>query len=274
VTVSELSCRFEAADGCAIVTLLPALNNSPWSEIEQTGNHLLEQVRSTSARIVIVDLSPLNYMSSALVALIVRIWKVVKEREGRFVVVNREPLVYEVLKIAGLHNLWTIVETREEALDAAGVSPQAITRKRETRLLTIVGPLAVIAAGVGLALLIVKTDVVPSLVALGLALGWAALGVLVGVVTFARSSGGARTLAGLVVAACVAIAAATVFFWPDDLNGAAQPGDPAPSPPASVEGRTPGQPGAADSPDVNVAGGADEPGEPPGAPRGAAPAGE
>lgn len=215
MSVSEPFCRFETADGSAIVTLLPGLNDAPWSEIEQAGNGLLERVRNSSARVVLVDLMSLNYMGSALVALIVRVWKAVKERDGRMVVINTDPMVLEVLKIAGLENLWTIVETREQAFDAAGVSPQAVTRKRETRVLTMVGPLAVAAAGLGLALLIVKADFVPGVVAVGLALGWAALGVLAGAVTFARSAGGGRAVGGLIVVACLGIAVASVFFWPD-----------------------------------------------------------
>ena len=264
MTVSELPCRFETSDGCAIITLLPALNDSPWSEIEQTGNHLLEQVRNSTARTVIVDLTPLNYMGSALVALIVRVWKVVKERDGQLVVVNRDPLVFEVLRIAGLHNLWTIVETREEAFDAAGVSPQAVTRKRETRLLTIVGPVAVVAAGVGLALLILKAGIIPSLVAVGLALGWAAIGILAGIVTFIRSeSGGGRAFASLVVVACVAIAAATVVFWPDDMDADAQAAEPAPVPAAPAQAGRPGQNAAPARPaDVPANTSPDNPGDP------------
>ena len=261
MTVSELPCRFETADGCAIITLLPAINDSPWSEIEQTGNRLLEQVRNSPARTVIVDLTPLNYMGSALVALIVRVWKVVKERDGQLIVVNREPLVLEVLRIAGLQNLWTIVETREEAFDAAGVSPQAVTRKRETRLLTIVGPLAVVAAAVGLVLLIVKAGIVPSLVAVGLALGWAAIGILAGAVTFIRSaSGGGRALASVVVVACIAIAVATVFFWPDDIGGEAQAAEPPPPPAAPAQAGVPGPSAAPAQPAVGPA--SDPPGDP------------
>ena len=232
MTVGELTCRFETAKDCAIVTLLPALNGAPWSEIEQAGNNLLEQVRNSPVRVVIVDLTPLNYMGSALVALIVRVWKTVKEREGQFVVVSTDPMVFEVLKIAGLSSLWTVVETREAAFDAAGISSQAVTRKRETRLLTVVGPLAVLAAGAGLALLILRINAVPGLVAVGLALGWAALGLIVGGVTFARSSGRGRAVAGLVMAACVGIAVATAFFWPGNLAAGDEPE--AKAPPAAA----------------------------------------
>ncbi|HUG89472.1 MAG TPA: STAS domain-containing protein [Planctomycetaceae bacterium] len=232
MTVSEGPCRFETANGHAVVTLLPGLNDAPWSEIERVGNDLLDQVRNTPARAMIVDLTALNYMGSALVALIVRVWKVIKERGGQLVVVNRDPMVMEVLRIAGLHSLWTIVETREEAIDALGASPQAETRKRETRFLTWVGPLAVTAAAAGLALLILKVDFVPRTVAVGLALGWSALGALAGTITFARSTGGSRAVGGIVVAASLGLVAATVFFWPDDLAAGAGDGD---VPPATAE---------------------------------------
>jgi hypothetical protein len=43
-----------------------------------------------------------------MVALIVRIWKVVQARGGRMVVVCSNPVVLEVIRLAGLDKVWTI----------------------------------------------------------------------------------------------------------------------------------------------------------------------
>lgn len=120
MTSSGTPYRFEKADGYAVVSLEPELNNAQWSEIEKIGTDLLNQLSSVKSRAMIVDLSSLNYMGSAMVALIVRLWKSVKEDDGRMAVVNRDPNVFEVLKLAGLHKVWTIVDTKEQGIKALG----------------------------------------------------------------------------------------------------------------------------------------------------------
>jgi len=112
--------RYEKADGYAVISLEPELNNAQWSEIEQIGTDLLAQLRELKSQAMIVDLSALSYMGSAMVALIVRLWKSVKEDDGRMVVVNRDPNVLEVLKLASLDKVWTIEETKDGAVKALG----------------------------------------------------------------------------------------------------------------------------------------------------------
>ncbi len=120
MTSSGTPYRFDKADGYAVVSLEPDLNNAQWSDIEKIGTDLLGQLGSLNSRAMLVDLSSLNYMGSAMVALIVRLWKSVKEDDGRMVVVNTDPNVFEVLKLAGLHKVWTVVETKEQGIKALG----------------------------------------------------------------------------------------------------------------------------------------------------------
>jgi hypothetical protein len=82
-----------------------------------------------------------------------------------------------------------------------------------------------------------------------MALGWAALGVVAGAVTFARSSAGGRAAAGLVVAVCLGIAVAAVVFWPEDAAGDAgqAAADPEPVGRAPAQNATPVQPTGSDS---------------------------
>lgn len=123
MTSSNQPYYFEQGNGYSVITLTPQLNDAQWSDIEKVGSDLLEQLKNQKSNAFIVDLSSLNYMGSAMVALIVRLWKSVKDEKGRMVVVNREKLVYEVLELAGLHKIWTIVETREEAIRKLGFRP-------------------------------------------------------------------------------------------------------------------------------------------------------
>ncbi|QDU79186.1 hypothetical protein Pla110_08910 [Polystyrenella longa] len=127
VTSSNNPYYFEQGNGYSVITLTPELNDAQWSDIEKVGSDLLVQLKDHKSPAFVVDLSSLNYMGSAMVALIVRLWKSVKDEKGRMVVVNREKLVYEVLELAGLHKIWVIVETREEALKKLGFRASSLS---------------------------------------------------------------------------------------------------------------------------------------------------
>ena len=124
MSTGETYYRFDTVNGCLIITLLPELNDKQWADIERVGTEIVEQISTaTSPPKVLVDLTPLSYMGSAMVALIVRLYKTVNSRGGKMAVVNQHELVFEVLKLAGLTKLWTIVPNREEAFAAMGVKP-------------------------------------------------------------------------------------------------------------------------------------------------------
>ena len=78
----------------------------------------------------------------------------IKEKKGKMVVVNKDEMVYEVLKLAGLHNVWVIVESREEGYSKLGVSGSRSVSSGEGgssgKALIITGTVALIAAIVGL----------------------------------------------------------------------------------------------------------------------------
>jgi anti-anti-sigma factor len=125
VSTGETYYRFETVNGCLTVTLLPELNDKQWADIERVGSEIVERISGAPSPKVLVDLTPLSYMGSAMVALIVRLYKTVNSRGGKMVVVNQHELVFEVLKLAGLTKLWTIVGTRQEAYATLGIKATA-----------------------------------------------------------------------------------------------------------------------------------------------------
>lgn len=180
-----------------VLTLLPPLNDVDWASLEQLGNELLERIRQSGRPSVVVDLLALQYMGSAKIALLVRIFKAVRERSGTFVVVCRDPLVLQELQLTGLAKLWTIVPARASkrklAPEEAGVS----TRRVRAAVFTMVGlihlAVATLMAGLATAL--------EGKAAWGLLLTCLILSVLsflAAVATFIGGSG-LRKLAGLVV---------------------------------------------------------------------------
>jgi anti-anti-sigma factor len=197
--VDEGPYRIDQKDEYTVVCLLPGMNDRPWDEIESLGAEVVEKVAERKKPSILVDLAPLNYMGSALVALIVRIWKSVQEQEGRLVVVVQDDMVREVLTLAGLTKVWTIVGTRDEGLYELGVSKEAVIEKRESRLLVFVGPLAVLVAAIALGLMWSPAKLIERQPALVVAIGMSALAMFVGLLTVVREMGQRRLVAILVV---------------------------------------------------------------------------
>jgi anti-anti-sigma factor len=206
VTSSEPKYRVEIAERFTIVTLEPAFSTAQWGEIESVGTELLKQLNGQKAPVLLVDLSALSYIGSSMVALVVRLWKAIKKNDGRIAVINQHPVVLEVLQIAGLHKVWPIVKTRDEALAELGVRAPGKGGKLGM-MVACLGLTAAVAAIAGLVIqmspglaakLAVKSEVVQSL-----QFGGAGLGLLLGLINVVRETGGRRFLAVVTLLACL-----------------------------------------------------------------------
>ncbi|MEX0717579.1 MAG: STAS domain-containing protein [Planctomycetaceae bacterium] len=227
MTTGDPPYRFEIGDGYGLIVLLPPLNDCPWSDIEKVGSDVLERLKTEKYRGIVVDLSPLQYMGSAMVALIVRLWKAAKERNKSMVVVNRDPMVLEVLQLAGLHKVWTIVETREEGFRELGVSGRAAGAASgggKGVALLAVGMLAVVAAVAGVGLLLSKTTAVPAQPAFWTAAAGALVGLAAGTVITLRDQETGRRLMGVVmVVAGLAVLLAALLNMPSSADPSEAP---------------------------------------------------
>jgi anti-anti-sigma factor len=130
------------------ITIRPNLTDADWSEIKRAGDDILSQIHAHAPKRILVDLTPLDYMGSSLVALVVRCWKEARPQVQQFVVVSDSEVVREVLHLSGLAKMWDVVETREQALDALG----GAERNAAFLWITVLGAIAVLicVSGVGL----------------------------------------------------------------------------------------------------------------------------
>lgn len=141
--------RIEEEPGrLTVLTLLPPLNDVDWASLEQLGNELLERIRQTGRPSVVVDLLALQYMGSAKIALLVRVFKAVRERSGTFVVVCRDPLVLQELQLTGLAKLWTIVPARASKRKITPNEAGGSARRVRALVFTTVGLIHLVVAGV------------------------------------------------------------------------------------------------------------------------------
>ena len=120
------------------VALNPKLKEMDWQAVEQATSELISRIDASPKAGVMVDLSRMDYINSGLVASLVRIWKAAQQKKGQFSLVSPNEFVTEVLQSSGLWNLWTVVDSREEAVYELGASTAAKTEMRERRVLVMV----------------------------------------------------------------------------------------------------------------------------------------
>lgn len=106
--------NIQSSRGYSVITFDSSLSDCKWGDIERIGVELRTALSSQNRPHWLIDLTPLEFMGSSIVALLVRIWKSLQEREGGMVVVNPNSMNKEVLEIAGLNKVWTICDTRDE----------------------------------------------------------------------------------------------------------------------------------------------------------------
>ncbi|WP_437226098.1 STAS domain-containing protein [Planctomicrobium sp. SH661] len=125
-------CEVRSQRDSVTVILRPAITQASWADVETFGTQVRTELEKRNAPACLVDLSPMNYMGSAIVALIVRIWKVVQSKGGKMVVLCPHPAVLEVIQLAGLDKVWTITQEPETASRKLGVRPVQQELSRES----------------------------------------------------------------------------------------------------------------------------------------------
>ena len=273
----ENACTLEQDGGTSVITLRPELTQLPWADVDQIGTSIEKRIRDRDKPQVVVDLSPLDHMGSGLVALVVRVWKVVNEAGGRMVVVNSSDLVLEVLSLAGLTSRWTIVESKEAAFKTLGGKGRAAPRQVATAAtdgpepatppaaprgggtaLAVTGILAVCVGAVGMLLLFLAPDLLGTAGAQMLLYAGASTGLVLGIVCLVREVGFPR-VAGIAVLVCanVLLIGGLLIAPPAALDGLRTDRDVTPGAPQPLRSDPPPVGPAAPLPPDGYAGAAD-----------------
>ena len=69
---------------------------------------------------LVIDLGCGEYLGTAMLGAIVKLWKRVSQRGGRLALCNVSDNVTQVLRVTKLHTIWPIYGTRDQALAALG----------------------------------------------------------------------------------------------------------------------------------------------------------
>lgn len=234
MNLSEAPYQFECGDTYSVLSLYPLINDGQWGNVSQVGTEILTRLENLKSPALIVDLSPLDYMGSAQVALLVRVWKSLKKIHGRMVVQCPGQMVREVLAIAGLKALWDIVETRDAALMSLGLNSSTPTSRPSVGLGPVVAIVALVVAGIALGL---TTNIMLGVASRNIILadlGLLAVAVLAGGFTALMQRGLWRGVGTSVVVASVVMLAIALV----QLNGSKLTQTPEPSAPSGESGAT------------------------------------
>jgi anti-anti-sigma factor len=196
----------------ARLALAADLNAFHWDDLQRSAQEIIGELEKGSDRTLIVDLTRLDYLGSAQLTLLVRIWKLIKGRDGRMIVELKGPVVREVLKTAGLLNVWEAVDSPDAAFRLLGL--QTDGRPKMSGVFPLIGLAALVVACAGIGVSLLRPHAVDRTVLLATELAASAIALGAGLWTAIRGAGLRRGLgAGMVVAGAL-VAVAAVFAQP------------------------------------------------------------
>jgi anti-sigma B factor antagonist len=106
-------------EGVTVITLGPEYENLQETELETLKGTLLEAAEQADPPLIVLDLSHLRFFGSALIEALFRAWNHLKARPGgRLSLCGLTSYCREVVEITHLDQLWSIFETRAEAVGA------------------------------------------------------------------------------------------------------------------------------------------------------------
>ena len=209
LTNSESPYQFERLDNYTLLTLHPLINDGQWGNVSQVGTEILNRLEAMENPSLVVDLSPLDYMGSAQVALLVRIWKSLKTSKGSMAVQCPGETAKAVLATAGLKSVWKIVDTREEALTAVGVRDSYSSNESAPRVGSpVLGIIAVAIAVAAIFLCVFGQKFIPAPASFGVVVVFALASLAAGGTAAILATGFSKW-----VGATAAVVSVGVFLW-------------------------------------------------------------
>jgi anti-sigma B factor antagonist len=80
---------------------------------------LLEVIESGEVRTLIFDFAQIEYCGSSMLEAMRRLWKSLPKTNGKLIICCVNSVIRDILHVTRFDTLWSIFDTREEALKAA-----------------------------------------------------------------------------------------------------------------------------------------------------------
>lgn len=115
---------FQVLGGVVVARcLLPNLSEE--ENIDPVGQELLTLVDKYECRRIILDLSEVEYMTSAMVGKMIRIHRQMHRDNGKLVLCHLHPTVHDILRSSKLLTYFNVADTVEEAVGLFEGMPEA-----------------------------------------------------------------------------------------------------------------------------------------------------
>lgn len=201
MATQEVPYRIATVNKFLKIQLLPELNESAWNELETLGDSLLLELKNQKNPSVIIDLTKLTYISSSLVAVVIQVWKLVDEAEGKTVILNTSEMVEEVLNISGLKKVWSIVSSEDEAITflSQASKQKRIERQRVFSMPILLGIVAILSASACYILYMSDFVALDPKVTLAATIAFSVAGILLGATALKDRRKNLRIMGGMVL---------------------------------------------------------------------------
>ncbi len=211
LTTSSDPFIFEEQRGFCSVQFNPILMTLSWGDVEAGTSPVIQQLKQSRRKSLLVDLGAMDMINSGLIASLVRMWKTMEEKNGQFSLVSPNEVVTDVLKSAGLWKLWSVVDDREEAAYDLGVSRGAQSEQRERRILVMVAVSFATMAAFSMIPMFMKREGDVGVNSQLAALLLAAAALVTGVISVIKDRGIPRLLSGIAVLVALGILSSLWF---------------------------------------------------------------
>ena len=94
------------------------LRELDYLQIDEGARDILHQLGNDSIKNVVLDFQKTDYYGSTALGFFVKLWKRVRDRNGRIAFCGVSDDEREILTVTNLDGLWPICTSREEALKA------------------------------------------------------------------------------------------------------------------------------------------------------------
>ena len=101
-----------------VVTPAGSVESLRWEAIEEAAAEVLEPLGRRDVPRVVFDLSKLDFFGTVFLAVLVRCHKLVKSRGGSMTLCGVSRVARETLAVTQLDTIWSIHDTRDDALAA------------------------------------------------------------------------------------------------------------------------------------------------------------
>lgn len=197
---------------CAVLTFNSKLSAFELDEMQDVLGDVLRALDEARCTAVVIDLSQFEFLGSAQLSVLVRIWKAIKDKNGKMVVQTAVPVIKEVLHTAGLDTLWRIADTRAQAYQHLGLQKDG--RVPMSFVWPTIGLMALAASAAALAISLRWSGSIDPPVIWSTQLACAIIALTAGVWTVIRGSGMSRGLGAGMAAAGMLLAVVEAFRLP------------------------------------------------------------